>query len=113
MARPSGLGARPETFSGLAGIGDLITTCTSQHGRNRSVGMRLGQGERLADILASMMQVAEGVRTTESAIELARKEGIEMPIAEQVARVLFEDHLPRAALRELMTRAPRSEREEG
>jgi len=107
------LGARAETFSGLAGIGDLITTCTSRHGRNRSVGMRLGQGERLQDILDSMMQVAEGVRTTESAIELARREGVEIPIAEQVARVLFDDHDPRTALRELMTRAPRSERDEG
>jgi glycerol-3-phosphate dehydrogenase (NAD(P)+) len=107
------LGARPETFSGLAGIGDLITTCMSPHGRNRSVGVRLGQGERLKDILASMVQVAEGVRTTESVVELARREGVEMPISEQVARVLFEDHRPRTALRELMSRAPRSEREEG
>lgn len=105
------LGAEPETFSGLAGIGDLIATCLSRHGRNRAVGERLGRGELIDDILASMVQVAEGVRTAESVLELARREDVEMPICEQVARVLFDAHRPRAALRELMTRAPRHERE--
>lgn len=105
------LGARPETFGGLAGIGDLIATCVSRHGRNRAVGERLGRGERIEDILGSMVQVAEGVRTAESVVELAQRHGVEMPICEQVARVLFDGHRPRAALRELMTRAPRSERE--
>ncbi len=103
------LGASPETFAGLAGIGDLITTCVSQHGRNRSVGARLGRGELLEDILASMVQVAEGVRTTPGVIELAKQAGVEMPISEQVHRVLFNGHRPRAALSELMTREPRPE----
>lgn len=107
------LGARPETFAGLAGIGDLITTCTSRHGRNRGVGERIGRGEKVADILASMVQVAEGVRTAESIVALARKNGVEMPICEQVRRMLFEDQRPEVALRELMSRAPRPESDEG
>ncbi len=105
------LGARPETFAGLAGIGDLITTCTSRHGRNRAVGERLGRGEKIDDILASMVQVAEGVRTAESVVGLAKSVGIEMPISEQVHRILFGGQSPRAALHALMTRAQRSERE--
>jgi glycerol-3-phosphate dehydrogenase (NAD(P)+) len=105
------LGARPETFAGLAGIGDLITTCTSRHGRNRAVGERLGRGEKIDDILASMVQVAEGVRTAESIVGLAKSVGIEMPISEQVHRILFGGQSPSAALNELMTRAQRSERD--
>lgn len=105
------LGARPETFAGLAGIGDLITTCTSRHGRNRAVGERLGRGERIDDILGSMVQVAEGVRTAESVVGLAKSVGIEMPISEQVHRILFGGQSPKAALQALMTRAQRSERE--
>ncbi len=107
------LGARPETFAGLAGIGDLITTCTSRHGRNRAVGERLGRGETIDAILGSMMQVAEGVRTAESVVQLAKTAGVEMPISEQVHRMLFGGQRPEAALRELMTRTPRSERDPG
>ena len=103
------LGARPETFAGLAGIGDLITSCTSRHGRNRAVGERLGRGERIDDILRSMVQVAEGVRTAESVGGLARRHGVEMPISEQVRRILFEGQHPRAALAELMGRPLKAE----
>jgi glycerol-3-phosphate dehydrogenase (NAD(P)+) len=105
------LGARPETFAGLAGIGDLITTCTSRHGRNRSVGERLGRGETISQILGSMVQVAEGVRTAESIVQLARSKGVEMPICEQVHRMLSGGQRPEVALRELMTRTPRPERD--
>ena len=107
------MGARAETFWGLAGIGDLITTCVSRHGRNRGVGERLGRGERLDDVVGSMAQVAEGVRTTESVVQLARRVSVEMPISQQVHRILFEGQRPRDALQELMTRAPRFEREGG
>ena len=103
------LGAKPETFAGLAGIGDLITTCTSRHGRNRAVGERLGRGESIDAILASMVQVAEGVRTAESVVGLARKHGVEMPISEQVRRILFERQSPRTALAELMGRPLKAE----
>jgi glycerol-3-phosphate dehydrogenase (NAD(P)+) len=105
------LGARPETFAGLAGIGDLITTCTSRHGRNRAVGERLGRGETIAQILASMVQVAEGVRTAESIVQLARSKGVEMPICEQVQRIVAGSQRPEVAMQELMTRAPRPERD--
>ena len=105
------MGARPETFAGLAGIGDLITTCTSRHGRNRAVGERLGRGETIEQILGSMVQVAEGVRTAESVVQLAKSRGVEMPICEQVHRMLFGGQSPAVALRELMTRTPRAERD--
>lgn len=103
------LGADPRTFAGLAGIGDLIATCTSRHGRNRGVGERLGRGERIDDIIGSMVQVAEGVPTTRGVVELAARAGIEMPISEQVRQVLFEGRRPREALQELMSRTPRPE----
>lgn len=103
------LGAKHATFHGLAGIGDLITTCVSRHGRNRAVGERLGHGERIEDILASMKQVAEGVRTAQSVVDLARRRGVEMPISEQVRRMLFEGQRPRTALAELMSRPLKSE----
>jgi len=106
------MGARPETFSGLSGIGDLITTCVSPYGRNRSVGLRIGRGETLDEILASMAQVAEGVRTTESVRDLAKELDVEMPITEQVASVLFEDKNPKRAVADLMLRRPKSEQEE-
>jgi len=105
------MGARPETFSGLAGIGDLIATCVSRHGRNRGVGERLGRGEALGDILASMLQVVEGVATTRGVVELARAHDVEMPICEVVERILWDDLPPRRALDELMTRELRDERE--
>jgi glycerol-3-phosphate dehydrogenase (NAD(P)+) len=103
------LGARTETFSGLAGIGDLIATCVSSHGRNRRVGERLGRGERLEDVLGTMVQVAEGVATTKSLVALSARAGVEMPICEVVHRILFEGLRPRDALHELMTRELRQE----
>jgi len=100
----SALGARPATFFGLAGLGDLITTCSSRHSRNRHVGERLGCGEPLQSIEQSMAAVAEGVATARSVHQLAHERGIEMPIAEQVYRVLFEGRSPREATLELMNR---------
>jgi len=106
------MGARAQTFAGLSGLGDLITTCVSPYGRNRAVGMRIARGETLEQILAGMCQVAEGIRTTRSACELATRYGVEMPITRQVHAVLFEGKDPRAAVRELMLRAPRPELDE-
>lgn len=103
------LGADPQTFFGLAGIGDLITTCVSRHGRNRAVGERLGRGESLANILASMTAVAEGVTTARSIHDLARQKGIDMPITREVFAVLFESKPPSAATESLMQRPPRGE----
>ncbi len=104
------LGADHETFYGLAGLGDLITTCVSPHGRNRQVGERLARGEKLADILGGMSMVAEGVYTARSVHQRASKMGIDMPITAEVYRVLYEDKDPQAAVDDLMTRQPRSER---
>ncbi len=103
------LGAAPETFSGLAGIGDLITTCMSPHGRNRLVGERLGQGETLDAILASMSAVAEGVTTAQAVHHLALREGIDMPITTEVYRVLYERKSPEEATNSLMCRPLRIE----
>ncbi len=103
------LGCGVRTFSGLAGMGDLITTCMSQHSRNRSVGYRLGSGESLADILASMKMVAEGVPTTKSAFQLMKKYDIEMPISEAVYAILYEGSSPKAATISLMKRDPKIE----
>lgn len=104
-----GLGAEPATFNGLAGIGDLITTCISPYGRNRQVGERLGRGETLKDILASMDAVAEGVNTTRSVRDLADQRGTEMPITGEVSDVLFEGKSPEEATTSLMLRPPREE----
>ena len=98
------LGGQPATFAGLSGIGDLITTCCSRHSRNRFVGEQLGKGRKLPEILAGMVQIAEGVRTTRSAWELAQREEVEMPITGQVHRILFEGADPLQATTELMTR---------
>jgi glycerol-3-phosphate dehydrogenase (NAD(P)+) len=103
------LGAEPATFAGLAGMGDLITTCTSRHGRNRAVGIRLAQGESPATILSSMAMVAEGVFTARSVHEHALKMGLPMPISTEVYRVWYEDKDPRQAVQELMVREPKSE----
>lgn len=103
------LGAREATFHGLAGMGDLIVTCASRHGRNRAVGERIGRGERLEDILASMRMVAEGVPTARSLVGLTRRLGVEMPIATEVDRVLHEGKDPKRALSDLMLRAPKRE----
>lgn len=98
-------GADESTFHGLAGMGDLITTCMSKHGRNRRVGERLAAGERLSDILASTEMVAEGVYTTRSVYEASKKRSIDMPIVEQVYCVLYESKSPRSAVEDLMQRA--------
>lgn len=102
-------GAEASTFSGLAGLGDLITTCISPYGRNRKVGERLGRGETLGQILQTMQAVAEGVPTSRSIYEYAQQRGIDMPITTEVYRVLFEDKPPREATTDLMVRPPRDE----
>ena len=106
------MGGRPATFAGLTGLGDLITTCISPHGRNRSVGVRIGRGETLDEILQDMEKVAEGVRTTRSACELARRYDVEMPITREVYAMLFGEKGPREAGRDLMMREPRPELDE-
>ncbi len=103
------MGARERTFSGLSGIGDLVLTCTSTLSRNYTVGTKLGQGMKLKDILAETKSVAEGVATAESAHELSRKYAIDMPIVEQIYRVLYEDKDPFFAAKDLMDRALKSE----
>jgi glycerol-3-phosphate dehydrogenase (NAD(P)+) len=105
------LGAHPQTFSGLSGIGDLIVTCASKLSRNRGVGERLGKGETIEQILKSMEQVAEGVWTCGAALDVARKLKIEVPITEQVNAVVHEGKDPRRAVQDLLTRDPRAERE--
>lgn len=105
------LGAHPMTMMGLAGMGDLVLTCTGDLSRNRKVGLALGRGETIADILAGMHMVAEGVRTTKSAYELAAREGIEMPITAAMYRILYESQDPREAVIDLMTRRARPERD--
>jgi glycerol-3-phosphate dehydrogenase (NAD(P)+) len=105
------LGAEARTFTGLAGLGDLITTCVSPHGRNHRVGQRLAGGERWADIQANMTMVAEGAYTARSVHERSGQMGIDMPITGQVYRVLYEDKDPRAAVTDLMLRQPRGEEE--
>lgn len=103
------LGARASTFAGLAGLGDLVLTCTSELSRNHSVGIRLGRGESLEEILAGMKMVAEGVRTTKAARRLAIAHGVEMPIVEEVHHILFEGKPPKRATADLMLRQPKPE----
>jgi glycerol-3-phosphate dehydrogenase (NAD(P)+) len=103
------LGAQASTFAGLSGLGDLVVTCTSGLSRNRRVGERLGRGEKLADILASTEQIAEGVTTAEAILALAARAGVELPIAASVARILAGAD-PRDEVRSLMTRTPKAER---
>lgn len=103
------LGAEPATFSGLAGVGDLITTCISRYSRNRQVGERLGKGESLAAILASMEAVAEGINTAHAVLELAQQKGLEMPITAEVCAVLSGERTPTAATQSLMLRPLRDE----
>ena len=103
------LGAQPATFAGLAGMGDLVLTCTGDLSRNRTVGLKLGQGQRLTAILAEMRMVAEGVRTTESTRNLARRRGVDMPITEAVYQILYEDKPARQAVMELMGRDLKAE----
>lgn len=103
------LGASPETFLGLSGIGDLITTSISQHSRNRYVGNQLAKGKSLAEILDTLKMVAEGVTSTRSVYNLAKSKNVEMPIVEQIFQVLYQDKKPEQAIRELMTRELKSE----
>ena len=98
------MGASPETFSGLSGMGDLIVTCMSRHSRNRYVGEQIGAGKKLKEVLASMEMVAEGVETSRSASELSKKLDVETPITTEVYKILFEDKDPVEATNDLMTR---------
>jgi glycerol-3-phosphate dehydrogenase (NAD(P)+) len=102
-------GADPVTLSGLAGMGDLVLTCTGALSRNRTVGIELGKGRKLQEILDSLGQVAEGVKTARSAWELAQSLDVEVPITEQVYRILYEDKDPQDAARDLMARATKPE----
>jgi glycerol-3-phosphate dehydrogenase (NAD(P)+) len=104
------MGGQESTFNGLAGVGDLITTCVSPEGRNRTVGEQIGRGRKLGDILAGMDSVAEGVPTTKSVRALAQRHKVDMPITDAVHSVLFEDKDVLHALTELMTRDPKPER---
>jgi glycerol-3-phosphate dehydrogenase (NAD(P)+) len=103
------LGANPFTFSGLAGLGDLVTTCASPLSRNHYVGEQLAKGRSLEDILSTMTNVAEGVNTTKAALEMAHRAGVEMPITEQMYQVLFQGKDPRQAVAELMLREAKPE----
>lgn len=98
------MGAHPMTFAGLAGVGDLVLTCTGDLSRNRTVGLQVGKGMNIQEITSHMKMVAEGVKTTKSAYQLSKKMGVEMPITEQVYQILYEGKQPREAVRELMKR---------
>lgn len=102
-------GVKEKTFFGLSGLGDLVATCTSEYSRNRRVGHRLGQGECLAEILAGMPMVAEGIYATTIVYEIASEQGVEMPITDAVYRLLHEGADPLALVEEIMTRAPKQE----
>jgi glycerol-3-phosphate dehydrogenase (NAD(P)+) len=106
------LGGRRETFFGLTGMGDLVTTAISRHSRNRGLGERLGRGESLEQITQSMFMVAEGIHTARAALESARRQGVDLPITEQVCAIL-EGRSPRQALETLMTRELKSEEWKG
>ncbi|MGQ3685777.1 MAG: NAD(P)H-dependent glycerol-3-phosphate dehydrogenase [Candidatus Loosdrechtia sp.] len=106
------MGAQRSTFSGLTGLGDLITTCISPYGRNRWVGEQIGKGKKLREILENMEQIAEGVWTTKSVMTLSGKYNVEMPITKEIYNVLFTNKSPLEAVSNLMMRTPRSEKEE-
>ncbi|MBI5199349.1 MAG: NAD(P)-dependent glycerol-3-phosphate dehydrogenase, partial [Nitrospirae bacterium] len=103
------MGANPLTFSGLSGLGDLILTCTGELSRNRTVGYKLGKGMKLKDMLLEMKMVAEGINTTRAAYKLSREYGVEMPITEQVYKLLYEDKDPRDVVKDLMARGLKDE----
>lgn len=103
------MGAQERTFSGISGIGDLFTTCTSQHGRNLRFGRRIGEGEKAAEIQASMQMVVEGYNTAKALRELARRHRVQMPICEEVCNVVYDQANPREAVTRLMTRALKAE----
>ena len=106
------LGANPRTFTGLAGFGDLVLTCTGNLSRNYSVGIKLGKGKKLQEILDEMHMVAEGVKTAKSVYNFSRKLGVEMPICQEIYRILYEDLAPKEALYRLMTRTLKQELDE-
>lgn len=103
------MGAKKETFFGLSGLGDLATTCMSTHSRNRWLGEEIGMGKKLKDILKHTEMAIEGVTTTESAYELSKKFGVEMPITEKIYEVLYKGKNPKDAVKDLMTRALKAE----
>ena len=103
------LGADPQTFAGLAGIGDLVVTCMSRHSRNRYLGEQISTGKSLDQVVNEMEMVAEGVRTTRSVYNLSKHHGVEMPITEAVHAILFDDKSPRKMVKRLMTRAAKHE----
>jgi len=103
------LGARQETYAGLAGIGDLVLTCTGKLSRNRYVGIELGKGKSLDEIIAGMKMIAEGITTTQSVRQLAQRERVDMPICEQVFSVLYQGKSPKVAFRDLMSRQLKDE----
>jgi glycerol-3-phosphate dehydrogenase (NAD(P)+) len=107
------MGGRRETFYGLTGMGDLITTAMSRHSRNRHVGERLGRGETLEQVLGNMVMVAEGVNTARAAHDLGRQRGVDLPLTEQVVAILVEGKSPREALEALMSRDLKSEEWKG
>ena len=106
------LGANPRTFAGIAGVGDLVLTCTGDVSRNYTVGKKIGEGMKLNEILSEMRMVAEGVKTAKSVYNLSRKLGVEMPICHEIYRILYEDLSPQKAVHRLMTRALKHELDE-
>jgi glycerol-3-phosphate dehydrogenase (NAD(P)+) len=109
MRLGNGLGAKSETLAGLAGLGDLVLTCTGSLSRNRAVGIELGRGKKLAEILRGTRMVAEGVGAASAVWALAQRCGVDMPITEQMHAVLYNDRSPRDAMRDLMTRPLKNE----
>jgi glycerol-3-phosphate dehydrogenase (NAD(P)+) len=105
------MGADPLTFSGLSGLGDLALTCTGDLSRNRTVGIKLGQGRKLQNILIEMRMVAEGIKTTKSVYQLAQREQIDMPICKNVYEILYENKPCAKAVQELMKRSLKDEME--
>ncbi len=103
------LGADPQTFSGMGGLGDLVLTCTGDLSRNRTVGLKLGQGKKMDDILSEMNMVAEGVKTTQSCYNLAKKYNVEMPILEQIYKIIYENKACDTAVKDLLSRESKVE----
>lgn len=106
------LGANPRTFAGIAGVGDLVLTCTGDVSRNHTVGKKIGEGMKLTEILSEMRMVAEGVKTAKSVYNLSRKLGVEMPISHEVYHILYDDISPKEAVNRLMTRDLKQELDE-
>jgi len=103
------MGGNLQTFAGLAGMGDLVLTCTGGLSRNRTLGVRLGKGEKLADIMSGTKTVAEGVKTAKAARDLAGKYNVEMPIVDEVYQILYENKDPKRAVKDLMARELKEE----